>query len=235
MELTADNHDFSTKFHQHYWGINRGHSRLHGQEKFLPPILPYSMNALEPVFDAKCVKDHYLNHHMKSFENFLALMAEEQAEQYDIDYFLSNKNQFSPELLYELGGWLNHQLFWNNLSPYGGEMSSMLENAISKQFGDVYHFKLKFIEMASSIDCCGWSWLIKNENGEIEILNTPENLNPIMDSSSPGRVPILVIDMWEHAYTTKYKKDKTLYLKSIWMLINWNEVSNRFHNLTSYQ
>lgn len=222
--------DNSPRFHQHYWGINRGQSDLHGRFKFLPPVLPYSINALEPILDAKIVKDHYLNYHMLCFENFLELMAEEQAERYEIDYFLRNADTFSRELQFELGGWLNHQLYWNNLSPYGGEMSREFEQVIAEQFGDVYHFKLEFIEMAQQQTCCGWTWLIKTDEGQLKIINTEENAHPLMSNSPVHGVPLLVVDMWEHAYVGKYQNDKNMYLKSIWMLINWNEVSQRFGN-----
>jgi superoxide dismutase, Fe-Mn family len=207
---------------------NMGWRKDRQQALFIPPRLPYSINALEPLLDTKSIKDHFYNFHMRFFEDFFDAIANTKAEHTHAEQIMSEMNSYPEELSEQIGGWYNHQLFWDNLSPIGGNLSPLLQSAIDNEFGTFYKFKLDFLTAALKHTCCGWVWLIVDANRKLKITTTKKNINPLMNIAEEKGTPLLTIDLWEHAYYGKYSNNKKDYLKAVWMLINWNEVSNRF-------
>jgi superoxide dismutase, Fe-Mn family len=199
--------------------------------RFEPPRLPYSFNALEPIVDCNSLKDHFYNFHMRFFEEFYELINDTRAEFCSVQTIMKEMSTYSDEMMHCVGGWYNHQLFWENLSPHGGEVSDLLEKAINKQFGNIYSFKMEFIKAALKKACCGWAWLIADEHKNLKISVTKGNMNPLMDIAEEKGTPLLVIDIWEHAYYGKYQSDCKQYLSALWMMINWNEVSDRYDRI----
>jgi len=199
---------------------------------FLPPKLPYSFSALNMIYNESQLKYHFLNFHMKAFEEFLDLINNTKLEKMGMIQLFDHSNELDERVIENAGAVFNHQLFWDNLSPYGGEISEQLELAINYSFGSVYKLKLDLIEKGKSHKCCGWLWLIVNENNELQLITTKLNINPLMKDAPITGIPILAVDLWEHAYCHKFNYEKEDYLKNVWILINWTELSSRFRFVT---
>jgi Fe-Mn family superoxide dismutase len=122
--------------------------------------------------------------------------------------------------------------FWNNLSPHGGSASLELEDKIVKTFGSFEKFKNEFVDCAVNAGCCGWAWLVIGPGRSVSVVATEKNQSPVMGHSSHKVAPLLVIDLWEHAYHDRYKNDKHAYLNAIWRMINWTEVSQRYERFS---
>lgn len=204
----------------------------HHRAIFTPPHLPYSFNALEPIADYHTLKNHFYNFHMKGFEDFLDLINDTEIEQTGLGLLFKHSDRYPNELIGHAGCVFNHQLYWDNLSPHGGSMSDEFESVVNQNFGSVFQLKMKLIEMGQSHDCCGWLWLLVTPDGKLEITGTKHNSNPLMKGAAHPGTPLLAIDMWEHAYYMKFQNNRENYLRSIWMLINWNEVSRRYNFAT---
>jgi len=126
------------------------------------------------------------------------------------------------------GGFYNHNLFWTIMKPSGGGLpAGDMSNAINKFFGSFESFREKFNNAAMTRFGSGWAWLVKNANGELSIASTPNQDNPLMDVSESKGVPILGLDVWEHAYYLKYQNRRNEYIDAFWNVINWDEVTRR--------
>jgi Fe-Mn family superoxide dismutase len=126
------------------------------------------------------------------------------------------------------GGYYNHNLFWEVMSPNGGgQPSGELLEAIKRDFGSFEEFRSKFSDAAATRFGSGWAWLVKTGSGLI-VTSTPNQDNPLMDVADVKGTPILGLDVWEHAYYLKYQNRRPEYIEAFWNIINWEEVSNRF-------
>lgn len=220
-----------SKIHTHYWGTNNSDELLKGTNLFRSPNLPYSYSAMENIADAQHFKNHFLNFHVKSYEDFQRMINNSQIEKMGLLQLFKNENDFDKQLIDIAGTIYNHQLFWDNLSPYCGNCSQTLQKAIDDSFGSIFELKEQFIITGMNQDCCGWLWLLKDQKSKLHLITTSQNRNPLMLGTSVRGTPILAIDLWEHAYSNKFLNNKTGYLKRIWMYINWTEVSNRFKQI----
>ncbi|KAI3647896.1 hypothetical protein MP228_008117 [Amoeboaphelidium protococcarum] len=191
------------------------------------PDLPYDYNALEPVVSAEIMQLHHQKHH-QAYVNNLNL-AEEKL------YEAKNKNDLPASialqstLKFNGGGHINHSIFWTNLAPIskgGGEPpKGNLLNAIQKDFANMDNFIKKFNTSAAAVQGSGWCWLGYNKVTKgLEISTTP-NQDPLVLN---GLVPLLGIDVWEHAYYLQYKNVRPDYLKEIWRVVNWENVAERY-------
>ncbi len=193
------------------------------------PVMPYSFNALEPFMDSLSLRNHFYNFHISGYVKMLELM-NTNGENFNMEQLISNIEDTSDERLNYAGSILNHQLYWENLSPYGGEISGDFRRAIERDFGSVSSFKLELLSRALRFSANGWIWLIMDYRQVLRVVTTPNNINPEMKASRDKGTPLMAIDLWDHAFIHNSQSDKKDYLKKILLIINWEEVSNRYHN-----
>ncbi len=198
------------------------------RENFKKPYIPYSFNALEPIIDTLTLRTHFYMH-TNSYERLCDLLGC-NVETKTIDSIFNVENNILDEKISNAGLLYNHQLYWNNLSPYGGEMEFDLQKAINSEFKSIYIFKLEFLKKALRHETNGWVWLILDDQKKLKIVTTFANINPLMSLAPEKGVPLLAIDLWEHAFSSYNFCNKKGYLRKIWMLINWNEVSSRYRS-----
>ena len=128
------------------------------------------------------------------------------------------------------GGYYNHGVFWNSMSPNGGgNPTGAIADAINKSFGSFDKFKEEFSNAAATRFGSGWAWLIKKDNGELAVTSTANQDNPLMDVESLRGTPILGLDVWEHAYYLKYQNRRPDYVNAFWNVVNWDYANQRFN------
>lgn len=193
------------------------------------PNLPYAYNALEPHIDARTMEIHHSKHHAAYTNNLNNAIKGTDLEGKSIEAILANVSKLAPAVRNNGGGFYNHNLFWTVMSPDGGgKPSGDLGDAINKYFGSFDVFKEKFNTAAATRFGSGWAWLSKNEKGELVISSSPNQDNPLMDLSEVKGLPILGLDVWEHAYYLHYQNRRPDYISAFWNVVNWNEVARRF-------
>lgn len=200
--------------------------------KFQLPNLPYEYEALEPVISAEIMRIHHTKHH-QGYVNNLNTALEKYAEaeaKGDIAAMIA----LQSAIKFNGGGHVNHSIFWTNLAPKssgGGELpSGNLMDAIQMEFGTLENFIEKFSAMTGAIQGSGWGWLgFDKANGQLR-MTTCANQDPL---STTGFIPLLGIDVWEHAYYLQYKNARPDYLKAIWGVVNWKNVADRFNAVTA--
>jgi len=149
-------------------------------------------------------------------------------ENQSIEELLANASKNGTAVRNNGGGYYNHNLFWEIMSPDGGgKPEGKLMDAISKDFGSFEKFKEEFSNAAAARFGSGWAWLI-NQNGKLVIASTPNQDNPLMDVTDVKGTPIMGLDVWEHAYYLKYQNKRPDYIDAFWNVVNWAEVSKRF-------
>jgi len=192
------------------------------------PKLSYSYDALEPYIDAKTMEIHHTKHHGGYTNKLNNAIEGTPMENQSIEEILKEVSKHPTAVRNNGGGYYNHKLFWDIMSPDGGgEPSGKLMDAIKKDFGSFDKFKEEFNQAAATRFGSGWAWLI-NQNGKLVIASTPNQDNPLMDISEVKGTPILGLDVWEHAYYLKYQNRRPEYIDAFWNVINWNEVEKRF-------
>jgi len=190
--------------------------------------LPYAFNALEPHIDARTMEIHHDRHHKAYTDNLnKAIEGTPQADM-SIENILKDVSKLSPAVRNNGGGFYNHNLFWEIMSPKGGDMpSGALGDAIYKDFGSFTAFKEQFTAAATTRFGSGWAWLVV-QDGALKIGSTPNQDNPLMDVCELKGKPILALDVWEHAYYLHYQNKRPDYIQAWWNVVNWDEVSKRF-------
>jgi Fe-Mn family superoxide dismutase len=210
-------------------------SRLIGQNFEFKP-LPYTYDALEPFIDAKTMEIHYSKHHKTYYENFINSIKGTKAENMSIEEIFSNVEMLPTAVRNNGGGYWNHQFFWNIMAPQGKPLTDKkLKNAINKSFGSFDSFKEQFKKSALSLFGSGWTWLIVDENKNLQIINTSNQDNPLMSIAPTKGIPILAIDIWEHAYYLKYQNRRSEYIDNWFQVINWEEVAKLYHQAIDKQ
>ncbi len=186
------------------------------------PALPYEMNALEPVISAETLEYHYGKHHNAYVTNLNNLIPGTEFENMSLGDIIMKS---SGGVFNNAAQVWNHSFYWNCLSPNGGgEPSGALADAINSTFGSFDAFKEAFSKSAVGNFGSGWTWLVKNADGSIEIFNTSNAGTPMTE----GKTALLTVDVWEHAYYIDYRNLRPKYLDEIWKLINWNFVADNF-------
>ena len=191
------------------------------------PDLPYSYDALEPHFDARTMEIHHSKHHAGYTAKLNAAVSGSALENQDIEELLSNLDMSNTALRNNGGGYFNHNLFWEILSPEASEMSAELSAAINASFGSFEEFKTAFSNAAATRFGSGWAWLCVHEGGKLEICSTANQDNPLMPEIGCGGQPILGLDVWEHAYYLDYKNKRDDYIQAWWNVVNWSFVASR--------
>jgi len=185
------------------------------------PELPYSRDALAPTISAETLEYHHDKHHAAYVANLNKLIAgTEHADQTLEDIITSAA---AGGIFNNAAQVWNHTFYFNGLSPNdGGNPSGALADAITEAFGSFDEFRTRMTASAAGNFGSGWTWLVKNANGGLDIVNTSNAGNPLTD----GHTPLLAIDVWEHAYYIDYRNARPKYLESIWNIINWEAVAS---------
>jgi Fe-Mn family superoxide dismutase len=190
------------------------------------PALPYAYNALEPHIDAQTMEIHHSKHHQAYITNLNNAIAGTELEGKSIEEILKVCKD-KPAVRNNGGGYWNHNLFWEVMSPNGGgEPKGNLAEAIKATFDSFDAFKEEFSKAGITRFGSGWAWLCV-ENGKLVICSTANQDNPLMGEGCSG-TPILAMDVWEHAYYLKYQNRRPDYVSAFFNVVNWDEVSRRF-------
>jgi superoxide dismutase, Fe-Mn family len=193
------------------------------------PQLPYAYDALEPNIDKQTMEIHHTKHHQAYTTNLNGAIQGTDLENKSIEEILRNVSSAPVAVRNNGGGFYNHNLFWEILSPNGGgEPTGAVGEAINSSFGSYEKFKEEFTKAATTRFGSGWAWLCKMDGGALQICSTPNQDNPLMDVSECNGFPILGLDVWEHAYYLKYQNRRPEYIASFFNLINWDEVNRRY-------
>jgi len=197
--------------------------------QFTQKTLPYTYNDLEPFIDAQTMEIHYSKHHASYIKNLNAAIKGTQSEKMTLTEIFANISKLSIDIRNNGGGHFNHELFWSILTPQGNtKLSIELEKAINESFYNLDSLKIKLNKAASSRFGSGWAWLYIGLDNKLAICSTANQDNPLMDIAEKKGIPILGIDIWEHAYYLKYQNKRADYLTAIWNIINWAEVSRNY-------
>lgn len=197
------------------------------------PELSYAFDALEPVIDKETMNIHYSKHHQAYVNNLNAALEKfPEAAKTDLVELIKDLNLIPEEIRMAVrnngGGHLNHTLFWEVMAPNGAKSpSGALLEAIEKAFGSFDAFKEKFSAAAKTRFGSGWGWLAANKDKELVVLSTPNQDNPL----SEGLVPLLGLDVWEHAYYLHYQNRRPDYVEAWWDVVNWDVVADKFNAL----
>lgn len=191
------------------------------------PKLKYSYDALEPYIDAKTMEIHHTKHHQAYIDKLNKAIEGTEWEGKSIEEILASVSGLDRVIRNNAGGHWNHSFFWEILGPNSVSPEGELLEMINKSFGSFEEFKNKFTESATTLFGSGWVWLIV-QNGELKIIQTPLQDNPLMDDAKEKGAPILGLDVWEHAYYLKHQNKRADYITAFWNVVNWEEVSRRF-------
>ena len=195
----------------------------------LPP-LPYPKDALEPHIDAQTMEIHHGKHHATYVTNVnKAIAGKPELENKPVDQLISNLDAVPADIRGAVrnngGGHANHSMFWKLMTKGGGGApTGKLADDIRAVFGSFDSFKEKFEAAGLGRFGSGWAWLIVNKTGQLEVVSTANQDNPLME----GNKPVLGCDVWEHAYYLKYQNRRADYLKAWWNVVNWSEASNNY-------
>lgn len=195
--------------------------------KYEAPPLPYAYDSLEPYIDAQTMEIHYTKHHQAYTNNLNIILekyptiADEKLEDLiKIDELMGKLPNLAMDekdkktLKNNCGGYLNHTLFWNTMSPRK-QIDLALADEITKEFGSVEEFKKLFTQIAATHFASGWAWLVRDEAGKLQIYSLPDQDSPL----SLGHTPIFCLDVWEHAYYLKYQNRRPEYIENWWNVL----------------
>jgi len=193
------------------------------------PSLKYSFDALEPHIDTKTMQIHHGKHHAGYTNNLNNAIKGTDLEKMSIETILAELDLNNTAVRNNGGGFFNHSLFWNVMSPNGGGIpSGDLASAINDSFGSFDEFKSAFSKAAGTRFGSGWAWLCVHPGGKLEVCSTPNQDNPLMKGIGCGGQPILGLDVWEHAYYLNYQNRRPDYISGFFNVINWDFVSELY-------
>jgi superoxide dismutase, Fe-Mn family len=196
--------------------------------EFKQDPLTYAYNALEPYIDAQTMEIHHSKHHATYVNNLNKAIKEAGLEGKSLEDIFKNVSTYSNAVRNNGGGHYNHRFFWTLLSPKKSEPSEALKKAIENSFGDMDQFKKKMNSEALGRFGSGWVWLVVTPEKKLVICSTPNQDNPLMDIAEVKGTPLIVIDVWEHAYYLKYQNRRADYLDAIWNVINWETINKLY-------
>jgi Fe-Mn family superoxide dismutase len=199
---------------------------------FQLPELSYAYDALEPHIDARTMEIHHSKHHAGYTNNLNAAIKGTDMDGMKIEEILMHVSEYSMAVRNNGGGYYNHKLFWEVMSPDGGGEPSERTNihkAIVRDFGSFEKFKEEFSNAAATRFGSGWAWLCVSGSDHLFVTSTPNQDNPLMDVVENQGTPILGLDVWEHAYYLNYQNRRPDYVNAFFNVINWQEVTERFN------
>lgn len=197
----------------------------------LPP-LPYAYDALEPYIDARTMEIHYTKHYQGYLDNLNAALKDyPQLQGKPIEYILEHLDSVPEAVRTTIrnngGGYFNHSLFWEYMSPKSGEPQGKLKESLIKTFKSIDAFKDEFNAAAKSRFGSGWAWLVLNQAGNLVITSTANQDSPVSD----GMQPVLGLDVWEHAYYLKYQNRRVDYIQAWWHVVHWDKFEETYRTL----
>lgn len=199
---------------------------------FTQEPLPYNYADLEPHIDTRTMDVHYNRHHKTYTDNFNKFVNENNLTNLSIIELFLEMRKKSDGLKNNGGGFFNHLVFWKMLRPNPNSIANNpvgeIATKIDTTFGNFETFKTQFNLAALGRFGSGWAWLSVRPNGEIFISSTPNQDNPLMDTVDENGIPVLGIDVWEHAYYLKYQNLRADYISAFWHIVNWDEVERRY-------
>ena len=193
------------------------------------PQLPYAYDALEPNIDTKTMEIHHTKHHQTYINNINATIEGTAWEKLSIEELVSKVNEVPADLKNSVinngGGHANHSLFWTVMSPQGGgEPIKQIAEAIDRDIGGFENFKEAFTKAALTRFGSGWAWLSVTPEKKVIVESSANQDSPLMN----GNIPILALDVWEHAYYLKYQNRRPEYIAAFYNVVNWEEVNRRY-------
>ncbi|GBD34518.1 Superoxide dismutase [Mn] [bacterium HR35] len=199
------------------------------------PSLTYSYDALEPYIDKMTMEIHHTKHHQGYINNLnSALEKYSEWQNVELEEILRNLNQLPEDIRTAVrnngGGHYNHSLFWEIMKPNGGgEPTGDLKKAIEENFGSFENFKNLFSETALKHFGSGWAWLVVTPDKKLKVYSLPNQDNPLMN----GDLPIMGLDVWEHAYYLKYQNRRNEYIQNWWNVVNWEKIEENYKKAVS--
>lgn len=192
------------------------------------PDLPYDYDALEPYIDGRTMEIHHDKHHQAYLSKFLTAIEGTELADQPLNSILAKAGQHGAGVRNQGGGYYNHNIFWECMSPSGGgQPDGELAKAIDRDFGSYDEFKSQFTTAATTLFGSGFVWLI-DQNGALKVTQTPNQDNPLMDVAGEQGTPILCLDVWEHAFYLKYQNRKPEYIEAWWNVVDWSKAGKRF-------
>lgn len=196
--------------------------------------LPYEYNALMPNIDILTMEVHYSKHYLTYTNNLNKLVADNpNLTDLSIEDILKKLDMNNADLRNNAGGYYNHTLFFEGMSPKGGQPKDTLANIINRDFGSYEVFKNQFSDVAEKQFGSGWAWLILDKTGKLVVTSTPNQDNPLMPKQPITGTPLLCLDVWEHAYYLDYRYKRKKYIEAFFNVIDWKKVTQRFENATT--
>ncbi|MBN2163485.1 MAG: superoxide dismutase [Pontiellaceae bacterium] len=197
------------------------------------PELPYGYDALEPYIDARTMEIHHTKHHQAYITKVNDALQGTVLEGIDILQVIQRIDELPAEKQTAVrnngGGHANHSLFWQIMGPKaGGVPAGELAEAINDAFGGFEAFKTEFSNAAATRFGSGWAWLCRHADGEVKICSTPNQDNPLMSGVGCEGIPILGLDVWEHAYYLNYQNRRPDYINAFFSVINWEKVAENY-------
>lgn len=198
------------------------------------PALPYDYDALEPVIDRQTMEIHHTKHHQAYITNLNAALAKDPTSaEKPLEELLKHLDTVPEEIRTTVqnngGGHANHTLFWSSMQQPNmqNDPTGELLEAVGGAFGSLDAFKTEFGNAAMSRFGSGWAWLVKKSNGSLAAYSLPNQDSPLMQ----GDIPLLGLDVWEHAYYLKYQNRRAEYVATWWQVVNWETVASRLHQM----
>jgi Fe-Mn family superoxide dismutase len=191
---------------------------------FVQPPLPYGLDGLKPFLSEEQMNFHYHKHHAGYYTNLKKLVDGKPEARWPLENIII-KSEPGPVFNNAAQAW-NHAFFWNCLAPVGkeGKIAEKLSAAIDRDFGSIAQFKEQFVAKATALFGSGWCWLAADKDGKLDILPLSNAGNPLKQ----GKKPLLVVDVWEHAYYIDYRNERGKFLKTFIERINWGFVSGNY-------
>jgi Fe-Mn family superoxide dismutase len=208
--------------------VNVKSSKIEGVPAAEFPALPFAYNALEPHIDARTMEIHYDKHHRAYYTNLLNAIKGTPLEGMALSEIFASISKQSDAVRNNGGGYYNHLFFWNNLVAGSAGPTPEVSAAISKTFGSFDKFREAFNTAAKTRFGSGWAWLYVNADKDLAVGSTPYQDNPLMDNTAIKGIPLLTLDVWEHAYYLKYQNKRADYVDAFWNVVNWEEVGKRY-------
>ncbi|MFP4664864.1 MAG: superoxide dismutase [Bacteroidales bacterium] len=193
------------------------------------PELGYDYNALEPHIDAQTMELHYTKHHKGYYTKLQNAVENTDTAEKSLAGVFKNISNYPAGVRNNGGGHYNHSLFWSIMGPNGGgKPSGKLMDAIESAFGSFESFREKFETAAKGRFGSGWAWLVVKDNKQLAVTDTPNQDNPLMDTVDTKGMPVLALDVWEHAYYLTYQNRRPDYISAFWNVVDWDAVSERY-------
>nr|WP_294936429.1 superoxide dismutase [uncultured Flavobacterium sp.] len=197
--------------------------------KFKMRGLTYAYNAMEPYMDARTMEIHYSRHHLSYCNNLNKAIAGTDYEQWSLEDILKKSDPNNMAIRNNAGGYYNHNLYWEVMAPKaGGQPKDSLAAAMNRDFGSYEAFKAQLVDAATKQFGSGWAWLVVDKTGKLVVGSTSNQDNPLMPDQPVSGMPILALDVWEHAYYLKYQNKRGEYISAFFNVVNWSAVEKKY-------